>query len=249
MRLLCWTNETSHAIDALFLLAISVLFLLLAQSHYCGSQITINYPWINDVIMKILLFCFFSLAAKHKVMPLESSPVWGKRGSLHTCGAEIKCQWTMRWRGGQRLGLSYLKIPKRAFDTVLSHVLHFCLIFLLSVANRSQHRPIVNLQLHRLLRLQWRRWLSGRHASGVWRRAWKLRVSSGFVEIKRQLRTFEVTQPYILLKVRECWLSICLSGGQRTYTNKWHKNLARVLFLVVDHRFGDGNLGAGTAAV
>lgn len=185
-------------------------------------------------------------------MPLDSSPVWGKSGSLHTCGAEIKCQ-TIRFHGGHRLRLSqsYLQVPKRAFDAVLAHVLHFRLVLLPSIANRPQHRPIVDLQLHRLLRLQRRRWLSGRHASRVWWRAWELRVGSGLVEIEGQLGTVEVTQPYILLEVKECWLSIYFSArrGRRTYTNKWHKNLARVFFLVVDHRFGDGDLGAGTAAV
>jgi hypothetical protein len=31
------------------------------------------------------LFCFFSLAAKHSVNPLEASPVTGFNGSLITC--------------------------------------------------------------------------------------------------------------------------------------------------------------------
>lgn len=44
-------------------------------------------------------------------------------------------------------------------------------------------------------------------------------------------------------------ISIISDGHDDTYTDEWHKYLARVLLLVVHHRLSNRNLRAGTAAV
>lgn len=114
------------------------------------------------------LFCFFSFAAKQSVMPLESSPVWGYIGSLHTWKNVI-----VSTRNDEpKLSSPHLEISERALNTVLALILTLVLVLFLSVANRSHQRPIIDLKFHRFLKLSGRRRLRWRGAAGVWRRTW-----------------------------------------------------------------------------
>lgn len=143
---------------------------------------------------------------------------------------------------------THLKVPERALNTVLSLVLSFCLFFVLSITHWSHSRPIVNLKLHIFLCGCCR--LRGRCTTCIWRWTWKLSTDcwTRLVEIQWQLRALKISQSYILLKL--VWLNIRKENITAwTYTNKWHKDLARIFFFVVNHRFSDGNLRTWPAAV
>lgn len=126
----------------------------------------------------------------------------------------------------------YLKISERAFDAVFPLILTLRLTFLLSITDRPEHRPIINLKFHGFLKRCWRwrlrRWL----AACVWRWAWQLSICGGsrFIEIKWQLGTFEVAQSNVLLLVgkrNRFIIPIWLHAARLTLINGtkiWHES-------------------------
>ena len=142
--------------------------------------------------LTFLLFLFCGEAKRHSVGKLAGLRVQRKSPNLKRVRRH-KNSHTQH-------SATHLKISERAFHAIFSLILAFCRVLFFPVSDLSQHRPVINLELHLLLNWRWCGGLCWRCSTCVWRWTWQLSIDagSGFVEIHWKLRSLEISQSYIL---------------------------------------------------